>query len=71
MGEGHKKLNFSDSMGLAIGQISGSGIMVLKGIVMEEDNELCRYTDTFCRWSWNVYLWYADHGTGTGERSGK
>ena len=27
MGEGHKKLNFSDCMGLAIGQIIGSGII--------------------------------------------
>ena len=34
MGEGHKKLNFSDCMGLAIGQIIGSGIMVLTGIVI-------------------------------------
>ena len=33
-GEGHKKLNFSDCMGLAIGQIIGSGIMVLTGIVI-------------------------------------
>ena len=29
-----KKLNFSDCMGLAIGQIIGSGIMVLTGIVI-------------------------------------
>ena len=34
MGEGHKKLNISDCMGLAIGQIIGSGIMVLTGIVI-------------------------------------
>ena len=34
MGKGHKKLNFSDCMGLAIGQIIGSGIMVLTGIVI-------------------------------------
>ena len=27
MGEGHKKLNISDCMGLAIGQIIGSGII--------------------------------------------
>lgn len=31
---GHTKLNFSDCMGLAIGQIIGSGIMVLTGIVI-------------------------------------
>ncbi|MCI5648298.1 MAG: APC family permease [Fusicatenibacter sp.] len=30
----YKKLNFSDCMGLAIGQIIGSGIMVLTGIVI-------------------------------------
>lgn len=31
---GHKKLNFSDCMGMAVGQIIGSGIMVLTGIVI-------------------------------------
>lgn len=31
---GHKKIGFSDCMGLAIGQIIGSGIMVLTGIVI-------------------------------------
>ena len=31
---GHTKLNFSDCMGLAIGQIIGSGIMVLTGVVI-------------------------------------
>lgn len=31
---GHAKLNFSDCMGLAIGQIIGSGIMVLTGVVI-------------------------------------
>ena len=30
----HAKLNFSDCMGLAIGQIIGSGVMVLTGIVI-------------------------------------
>ena len=30
----HTKLNFSDCMGLAIGQIIGSGVMVLTGIVI-------------------------------------
>lgn len=31
---GHTKLNFSDCMGMAVGQIIGSGIMVLTGIVI-------------------------------------
>ena len=31
---GHKKLNFSDCMGMAVGQIIGSGIMVMTGIVI-------------------------------------
>ena len=31
---GHKRLNFSDCMGMAVGQIIGSGIMVLTGIVI-------------------------------------
>ena len=30
----HSKLNFSDCMGMAIGQIIGSGVMVLTGIVI-------------------------------------
>jgi len=30
----HAKLNFSDCMGMAIGQIIGSGVMVLTGIVI-------------------------------------
>lgn len=32
--QAHKKIGFSDCMGLAIGQIIGSGIMVLTGIVI-------------------------------------
>ena len=30
----HKKIGFSDCMGLAVGQIIGSGIMVLTGVVI-------------------------------------
>ena len=49
MGEGHKKLNFSDCMGLAIGQIIGSGIMVLTGIVIGlTGHGIAKVKTTFC-----------------------
>ena len=40
MGEGHKKLNFSDCMGLAIGQIIGSGIISMGNAIPDVNTAL-------------------------------